>query len=161
MTKHHEKRRGDEGDRFHCAQVIRTSSSAHQTEKRGPPELPAGQNRPKHGCIHASPNARFAQARANHRHDSSTEKFRPPSRRHPHTTNQCAIATTVAAAVPSCVMRGQQQEIHDPGRLTPWFTPSISWPIMPEPCVHPWINPAWCPTWKPILAARPHRRCAG
>jgi len=63
--------------------------------------------------------------------------------------------------VPSCVMRGQQQEINDPGRLTPWFTPSISWPIMPEPCVHPWINPAWCPTWKPILAARPHRRCAG
>jgi len=61
--------------------IRRTSCSAHHTEKRGPPELLAGQNRPKHGSIHASLSTRFAQARANHCHDSSTEDFRPPNRR--------------------------------------------------------------------------------
>jgi hypothetical protein len=40
--------------------VIRpTSYRAHHTEKRGPPELPAGQNRPEHGSIHALLSTRF------------------------------------------------------------------------------------------------------
>jgi hypothetical protein len=57
--------------------IRRTSYSAHHTEKRGPPELPAGQNTPEHGSIHASLSTRFAQARANHCHDSSTEESSP------------------------------------------------------------------------------------
>ena len=51
---------------------------ATTTPKRGPSELPAGQNKPEHGSINASPGRRFAQANANHRHDSSTEVIRPP-----------------------------------------------------------------------------------
>jgi hypothetical protein len=61
--------------------IRRTSYSAHHTEKRGPPELPAGQNRPEHGSFHALLSTRFAQARANHCHDSSTEEYCPPNRR--------------------------------------------------------------------------------
>jgi hypothetical protein len=64
--------------------IRRTSYSAHHTEKRGPPELLAGQDRPEHGSIHASLGTRFAQARANDFHDSSTEEFRPQTKMQPH-----------------------------------------------------------------------------
>src|ERR1700745_2637340 len=61
--------------------IRRTSYSAHHTEKRGPPELPAGQNRPEHERLHVSLSQQFGKARANHCHDSSTEEFLPPNRR--------------------------------------------------------------------------------
>ena len=71
----------------------------HQPAKKGPPELrTAGLKDLEQGtlCLRTSPESR--KIGPPHCHSSSTEEFPPPQQRHPHTTNRCAIGTTVAVA---------------------------------------------------------------